>query len=263
MSNYRKEVNQNFVRYLERGDYYQEQGNSEQALTEYAKTFKWYCMCLRIADNPQNSAYSSVYSKIKIQVDALFTLAELVKRVAICYILENEYRKVLFFASKQKEIAEVIGKYQQTFDANNLHKYEELIEEKNLLEFWVRKNELSEFDNESEPNAEPNETFREICSNYDEICSLEICLLPSRVTVDNNNSCFIATASYTTSIHPDLDTFRKFRDSQLLTNIVGRLLVKLYYKVSPTLADYITRKPAFRKFLRCQLERLAQWMRNQ
>jgi len=78
----------------------------------------------------------------------------------------------------------------------------------------------------------------------------------------NSDSCFIATAAYSTSTHPDLDTFRNFRDERLLTNTIGKNLVSLYYKISPSLAQYVTKQPLIKSFIRRQLEHLARWMRN-
>jgi hypothetical protein len=78
----------------------------------------------------------------------------------------------------------------------------------------------------------------------------------------SSDSCFIATAAYSTSRHPDLTTFRQFRDRQLLSNTFGRQLVKIYYKISPSIANHISQKPKVKLFLRSQLERLASWMRT-
>ncbi|MCL1466629.1 CFI-box-CTERM domain-containing protein [Argonema galeatum] len=78
----------------------------------------------------------------------------------------------------------------------------------------------------------------------------------------SSSSCFIATAAYSTSRHPDLDTFREFRDSKLLSNIFGKRLVSFYYKISPTIATYISSKPAIKLFIRHYLGHLARWMRR-
>lgn len=78
----------------------------------------------------------------------------------------------------------------------------------------------------------------------------------------SSDSCFIATAAYSTSRHPDLTTFRQFRDRHLLSNTFGKQLVKLYYKISPSIANHISQKPKIKLFLRSQLEHLASWMRT-
>jgi hypothetical protein len=80
--------------------------------------------------------------------------------------------------------------------------------------------------------------------------------------LEKADGCFIATAAYMTSSHPDLDTFRDFRDRQLLTRPLGRFLVSIYYQVSPSIASYIEKKPRLRQFIRERLAILAQWLRK-
>ena len=92
--------------------------------------------------------------------------------------------------------------------------------------------------------------------------STTICSLELEPSLKSSDSCFIATAAYSTSTHPDIETFRNFRDEKLLTNPVGKQLVNLYYKISPSIAQYVEKQPALKSFVRYQLERLAQRMRN-
>lgn len=51
--------------------------------------------------------------------------------------------------------------------------------------------------------------------------------------------CFIATAAWGSPLHPKVALLRAVRDRYLLTNGPGRLFVKMYYAVSPPVADYI------------------------
>jgi predicted secreted Zn-dependent protease len=69
----------------------------------------------------------------------------------------------------------------------------------------------------------------------------------------NMTACFIATAAYGTPMAPEVDVLREFRDKYLLTNPVGRAFVKLYYKVSPPIAEFITEHPALKPIVRAGL----------
>ena len=53
------------------------------------------------------------------------------------------------------------------------------------------------------------------------------------------SGCFIATASYGSSIEPHVKILREFRDRYLLTNSAGKIFVDLYYTHSPPIAEVI------------------------
>jgi hypothetical protein len=60
------------------------------------------------------------------------------------------------------------------------------------------------------------------------------------------SGCFIATAVYSKQSYK-LKIFRKFRDKILLKNRIGKRFVKLYYKVSPRIANEIRERNFLRK----------------
>jgi hypothetical protein len=66
-------------------------------------------------------------------------------------------------------------------------------------------------------------------------------------------ACFIATAAYGSSLDSHVDTLRRFRDRYLETNPIGSALVSLYYKVSPPMANFIEKHPAFKPIVRVAL----------
>jgi hypothetical protein len=65
--------------------------------------------------------------------------------------------------------------------------------------------------------------------------------------------CFIATATYSTPMAEEIQVLREFRDKYLLTNPVGCILVGLYYKFSPPIAEFINEHPSLKPILRAGL----------
>jgi len=57
--------------------------------------------------------------------------------------------------------------------------------------------------------------------------------------LEDEHKCFIATATYGSSLEPQVALLRKFRNHFLLTNSPGRRLVDLYYQLSPSAASFI------------------------
>ena len=56
---------------------------------------------------------------------------------------------------------------------------------------------------------------------------------------DGSSTCFIATAAYGSELDPHVDALRKFRDTYMLTNAPGRLLIRVYEASSPPIARVI------------------------
>ncbi|MEZ2301810.1 MAG: CFI-box-CTERM domain-containing protein [Microcoleus sp.] len=238
---------------------YQQVQFYQKAIEAYSEALTYFMFFLESAEVGDVVCLDS-------QIMLLFWLLGLVDKVKECYGKLSEPYKSLIFQNKLEEIVETIGKYEKNLSPEqfiaykNLSKGIKLIYEEIPLEASkaVLENLSQVVDNSDDP------TFIEMVSNYDKCCSYKTLLVPSKgVSISSSSSsCFIATAAYSTSAHPDIDTFRNFRDKKLLTNPVGQVLVSLYYKISPSIANYVKRQPVIKSFLRQQLERLAEWMRS-
>lgn len=67
--------------------------------------------------------------------------------------------------------------------------------------------------------------------------------------------CFIATAAYGTSFAHEIDFLRQWRDEYLLKNTLGSLFVKTYYKISPPIADWISKSEKRKATVRFLLDK--------
>jgi len=68
-----------------------------------------------------------------------------------------------------------------------------------------------------------------------------------------SGGCFIATAAFGSAMEPHVGILRDFRDKYLVTNVFGRLLVNTYYKLSPPIADHISKHELLRRVVRVGL----------
>jgi hypothetical protein len=69
-------------------------------------------------------------------------------------------------------------------------------------------------------------------------------------------SCFIATAAFGSYRAPEVILLQKFRDRFLLTNAPGKLFVEFYYRVSPSIADFIGHNDSLKRATRLALKPL-------
>jgi hypothetical protein len=62
--------------------------------------------------------------------------------------------------------------------------------------------------------------------------------------------CFIATACYGAPDCAEVAVLRRFRDAVLLDSDAGTVLVRLYYRVSPSVAAFLRRRPLLGRIVR-------------
>lgn len=85
----------------------------------------------------------------------------------------------------------------------------------------------------------------------------------NRVASANKSSgCFIATAAYGTTLAPELDTLRFFRDNTLAKSYTGRIFVSFYYRISPSVAAVVSKSNLLRGFVRAALMPIVNLLRK-
>ena len=75
---------------------------------------------------------------------------------------------------------------------------------------------------------------------------------PGTGAESSGGGCFIATAAFG-PMEPEVAVLRAFRDSRLLTNPPGRMLVAFYYRLSPSIAEVIRGDQRLRQITRMAL----------
>ncbi|WP_368881896.1 tetratricopeptide repeat protein [Shewanella algae] len=72
-------------------------------------------------------------------------------------------------------------------------------------------------------------------------------IAPRDIDIQNNlkvisgSQCFIATAAYGTPMAEEINSLRKLRDDHLMHSLPGKIFVSTYNKVSPPIAEVISR----------------------
>lgn len=80
--------------------------------------------------------------------------------------------------------------------------------------------------------------------------------------VTSGGGCFVATACYGDATHPDVATFRRFRDHVLRLHAPGRRIIAWYYRWAPRVAGDLESRGSLRSACRICLQVLAVLMRT-
>lgn len=107
----------------------------------------------------------------------------------------------------------------------------------------IRPDQVSWENNASTVNSSPAARSRE--TQLEDIIKQQ--------NVKTRTGCFIATACYGDYDAAEVAVLRQFRDQQLMNSVLGRLFVRFYYTVSPTVAKRIEKSERMKKIIRVYL----------
>lgn len=80
--------------------------------------------------------------------------------------------------------------------------------------------------------------------------------IPINAPAAHSGGCYIATAVYGSYDCPQVWTLRRFRDNKLAETWYGRLLIYIYYTVSPTLVKWFGQTEWFKRIWKGNLDRM-------
>lgn len=79
----------------------------------------------------------------------------------------------------------------------------------------------------------------------------------------SSNGCYVATCVYGSYDCPEVWTLRRYRDTILRNTWYGRLFIKMYYSISPTVVRILGKMNWFHKLLKPRLDRFVEKLRMQ
>ena len=110
---------------------------------------------------------------------------------------------------------------------------------------------------EIEPLPMTNEQRAHFLRNK-EILEMNLAVEAANLTSAKNSGggCYIATLVYGGAEEPPVIKLRQYRDTVLIQSVVGRLFVRTYYLVAPTLASWLRPVPSVQRLVRVVLDQL-------
>lgn len=87
--------------------------------------------------------------------------------------------------------------------------------------------------------------------------------IPPQIQTVGKSGCYVATAVYGSYDCPEVWTLRRFRDNVLDKTWYGRLFIKIYYKISPTIVKIFGKKKWFNKIFKKKLDKMVDKLQKQ
>ena len=78
----------------------------------------------------------------------------------------------------------------------------------------------------------------------------------TNIPVEEGGGCYVATAVYGSYDCPEVWTLRRYRDYELAETWHGRLFIKAYYAISPTIVKWFGDTAWFKKMWKGKLDRM-------
>lgn len=78
----------------------------------------------------------------------------------------------------------------------------------------------------------------------------------------SEDGCYIATSVYGSYDCPEVWTLRRFRDRTLSAKWYGRLFIRIYYAISPSLVKHFGHTKCFQRFWKKHLDKLVEKLQN-
>jgi hypothetical protein len=78
----------------------------------------------------------------------------------------------------------------------------------------------------------------------------------------SSGGCYVATCVYGSYDCPEVWTLRRYRDCTLASTWYGRLFIRTYYAISPTLVKWFGETKWFKKMWRGKLDRMVSKLRE-
>ena len=103
-------------------------------------------------------------------------------------------------------------------------------------------------------NDDTRKEFNQIVENYQKLGDNPPNLKP--VPLENPGGCYIATMVYGDFNHPQVIFLRKYRDNTLLKSVFGKIIVKFYYFIAPSLVILLKKQNKINYLIKKLLESL-------
>ncbi len=147
-------------------------------------------------------------------------------------------------------IQQLANKFPDSSDAQKLKEVKSNFEIKHFMNFGLcLYASIGFFDNLDE-SIEAMSKIKQYCDEKYGENSIHV-----SVPEKSKKHCYVATAVYGSYDCPQVWRFRRYRDETLSKNIFGRLFIKLYYAVSPTIIKYFGKTKWFNSFFRRHLDK--------